>query len=161
MTKQPAVDRLGRRFRLHADNGTGVEGPTKFSRHVLKADHYEVRNETAEPLDAYAYGGFITNEQFNAGDQVRVLWTRAGREPKMIRDLELVGHSSEGMSEAQSEAWHELVDLMKPLIPFHQSMIENVCLYGKGAEGVAREWNQPDWLGLLMLRDALSTLTGR
>ncbi len=161
MEKQKAVNRLDRRFRVYADDGTGVDGPTRYSRHVLKADHYEVRNETAEPLDAYVFAGFITNEQFNAGDQVRVLWSRAGRSPKMVGDLELVGHSNEEMTDAQSEAWHDLVDLMKPLIPFHQSMIENVCLYGKGAEGVAREWNQPDWLGVLMLRDALSALTGR
>lgn len=163
MTKQPRVeqpvDRLDRRWRIHADDGTGKEGPTQHHRHVLSSDHYGMKNETATPLDAYVHAGFLTNAQFNAGDQVRELWAKAGREPKMVRDLEIVGHSSEEMTDAQSEAWHDLVRIIKPLIPLHQSVVERVCFYGEGAEGAVRRWAQPDWLGLLILRDALDALT--
>lgn len=157
----PAVDRLDRRFRLHANDGTGKEGPTRFSRHVLSSDHYGMRNQTATPLDAYVYAGLITNAQFNAGNQVRELWAKADRAPKMVRDLEIVGHSNEGMTDRQSDAWHELVKLMRPLIPMHQSVVERVCCYGEGAEGAVRRWAQPDWLGVLILRDALTALTSK
>lgn len=117
-------------------------------------------NVTKTPLDAYHHAGFISEGQYSAGDNLRLIWEKAGREPKLVIPLdERVGDRSHGeMSEAQSDAWDRLRTILANLEPVPASAVYNVCCLGDAAEFWAANKGMPAHVGLLVFRDALEAL---
>ena len=128
----------------------------------LRWRHHRLRrrvNATATPLDAYRYARLITQRQFDAGDRLRDIWHRAGRAPKMTADLELISYGRPDMTDAQAAAWKMLAKIFKPLTPLHRATLSGVCCFEHGAELTVANLGQPAHMGLLVLRDALETLS--
>ncbi len=117
------------------------------------------RSATATPLDAHAYAGFPTPAQYSAGDQLRTLWRLADREPKVTGSLEpYIKGSVDEMSDEAAAAWRCFSDALTGLEPVAAGIVYDVACFGRGAEAWARRNGKPEWIGLIVLREALEAL---
>lgn len=112
------------------------------------------------PLDAYRHAGAISDEQYDAGDRLRVLWTEAGRDASVTSSLEpyVSGGEHDEISDQASEAWGKFRRITLRLAKDHFLCVYAVCLVGEPVEKWAASRGAPGQLGILFLKDALDAL---
>ena len=91
-------------------------------------------NATSTPLDAYRFAEVITAQQYDAGNRLRALWTRAGQEQRVTGSLERVSGGSREMSDAESEAWGRYLGSLRPLEKLYESVVRDGCCFAAPVE---------------------------
>ncbi len=118
-------------------------------------------NVTSTPLDAYLCAKGITASQYDAGDRLRDLWTRAGQEPRVTSSYERLPGGSREMSAAAVDAWDSFWRTLQPLDRLYAGIVRDVCCFAVPVEFATHSNGVPAHAGLLILRHALEGLARR
>ncbi len=62
------------------------------------------------------------------------------------------------MADEADAAWSRLADVLNGLTSIEASAAYDVCCLDRGAERWARSKGKPEWIGLIVLREALEAL---
>ena len=112
------------------------------------------------PLDAYHYAGVLTDEQYDAGNRLRELWTEAGRDARVTSSLEprVSGGQHDEISDEAAEAWGKFQRILSRVPTLYGRCVYDVCCVGEPVELWAEARGAPGPLGFVFLKVALDAL---